>query len=378
MEEDAQQQAAEAALLRALAEQESAREQALQDHRDREHDTSAADAWTQAPEQPFFWENPLGWFQETPLYADGIEPYFVQPATDFVTSETNKNSVNDKRYGKAPGHAKLVAVTIEDQNCPWWKFWDSNWSWQCVTDAWNNYWDSEQPISNVTPTASQIQFPTLTSTATPTITIIPTFTSTPSLTPAPLPTILLQGRPKDLYEWTRDLGRTTSEFCGAVLQREAFPAWRDDRWFDGREDDPAKIFTEASVRWYWSWTKYLYGEDVVKNDANRELLIYEWLHKGVQSEDKITKPLLEQYFGELNPSFTVVCNEILRPTNLEWATGNSMWSWANAYMYNADGRRIAAQNHKYEFGSGCAAWYIFDGLTVAQLEPQKIPVPDCK
>jgi hypothetical protein len=202
-------------------------------------------------------------------------------------------------------------------------------------------------------------------------------------TPMPIAaTINLRGRPLELQQWTHELGYTTAEFCGTILQREAHGAWQNDNWFDGRSNDPGKIFTEAAVRWYWSWIK----SDIIQRDyphnynnpADREQMMYNWIVPAMQSEDSVTRPLLKQYFDELKPDFTTICKEILFPSNPEWASGKSMWSWANAYLYNEEGRKIAAGNHMYKYGSGCTAWYIFDGPAVAELHPYKIREPDCK
>ena len=109
MEEDAQQEAAEAARLRALAEQEDARQQALQDHRAREHDTSVADAWTQAQEQPSFWENPLGWFRSTPVYTEVVKPSVVQHVNAVI------QAISSPRPQPTQGAGKLaVPVALDD------------------------------------------------------------------------------------------------------------------------------------------------------------------------------------------------------------------------------------------------------------------------
>ena len=109
MEEDAQQEATEAARLRALAEQEDAKQQALQDHRAREQDTSAADAWTQAQEQPSFWENPLGWFQETPVYTEVVKPFVVQPVNTVI--QTISSPIPQPTQG---GGKLTVPVALDD------------------------------------------------------------------------------------------------------------------------------------------------------------------------------------------------------------------------------------------------------------------------
>lgn len=225
-------------------------------------------------------------------------------------------------------------------------------------------------------------------TAWPTATTIPS-TPTPTFTPTAIPTIAptidLIGRPKELREWTDELGFSTTQFCGAVLQRETHGAWQDDSWFDGRDNDPGRIFTEAATRWYWSWIQDASVKAWLKHDPNnsadQELMIYNWTVYNMQSEDNITKPLLEQYLNDLKPEFTQVCEEILAPKIPEWKEGTSMWGWANANLYNAKGRLYIEQNHKYKYGSGCTAWYIVDGATsktLYELKAPEWPASDCK
>ncbi|KAF0108395.1 MAG: hypothetical protein FD146_969 [Anaerolineaceae bacterium] len=276
--------------------------------------------------------------------------------------------------GKGSGVASLAIQGLLDGNEPWWKkVWNKFKSW--VTG------DSRATAPTSTPTRTlpppQV-FITRGPTATPTPTLTPTIQPTPTIRP----TIALKDRPAELKQWTDQAGHSTAEFCGAVLQREAYGAWQNDHWFDGRPDDPGKLFTEAATRWFWSWIKDVgrqgrYHHDP-SNPADRELMIYNWIYPAMQSEDNITQPLLDQYFDELNPNFTAVCREILHPTNPKWAEGTSMWSWANAYLYDEEGRKIASERHLYQYGSGCTAWYIFDGPTVADLSSHILSIPDCK
>ena len=283
----------------------------------------------------------------------------------------------------------LLSVRGGDPN-PFTEWWNNT-----VVPAWDNFvaWlNGEKPVPTSTPDAAstlavgiaqtmiaQTETARPTSTPTSTMTPFPTITFTPTIAP----TIALNGKPLNLKQWTDQAGRTTVEFCGAVLQREAHGAWQDDRWFDGRPDDPAKIFAEAAVRWYWSWIKDTqirssptlnqggYGHNP-DNPADRELMIYNWIVRGMQSEDNINQELLNQYFDELNPNFTQVCNQILYPSNPDWTNGGNMQSWANAYLFTGQGQQIAAQNHLYQYGSGNTAWYILDGPVVKQLESYKI------
>jgi hypothetical protein len=117
-----------------------------------------------------------------------VDENIVQPVQSAVTPLESKSS-------KASGLAMPVAVNNEDDKCPWWKVWDSNWTWQCVEDAWNNFWSGRAkstPTSDVSAIQTQIvqtvvaQFTqTAQAMMTPTPTATPTFTPTPSATAFP-------------------------------------------------------------------------------------------------------------------------------------------------------------------------------------------------
>jgi len=110
--------AQEAARRQALAEQEAARQRALEEFRAGEQDTSASDAWVQSQEQPSFWEDPLGWFQETPLYADVIEPYVVQPVQEAITPITTTTPAENTPV-HTPHVAKITPAPKEEKS--WWE-----------------------------------------------------------------------------------------------------------------------------------------------------------------------------------------------------------------------------------------------------------------
>ena len=81
---------------------------------------------------------------------DFVEENIVEPVQKAITTGTTATSREDVPASHAPHLAKLapkpLVVKNENDECPWWKVWDTNWSWQCVKDAWNIFWDSgERP-----------------------------------------------------------------------------------------------------------------------------------------------------------------------------------------------------------------------------------------
>ena len=174
-----------------------------------------------------------------------------------------------------------------------------------------------------------------------------------------------------------DYGYSAEELIAMILQRESFPAWKDDtdrKWFSGEEGDPAEIFREAATRWFWSWIKddkveSIYGKtDTI---ADRDAMAFNWLHEGMQSEDNVNQEILDGYHANLKPEFLDIAHDILNPTNKELSKGDGMWSWANAYLYNQKGADYLSAHHRYKFGDGPTSWFIFDAETVRVVTPNK-------
>lgn len=102
--------------------------------------------------------------------------------------------------------------------------------------------------------------------------------------------------------WWSDLpGDRLSIFLGIILSRESFPAWqRDENWFSGGDDDPSALFSEASARWYVSWTK----DDnsgkrlgIIHNPVDQELNLMNWIGFALESADHLSLSLLQRYGG---------------------------------------------------------------------------------
>jgi hypothetical protein len=210
--------------------------------------------------------------------------------------------------------------------------------------------------------------------------VAPTPTPPPTGTPTPTPTVSvnLSQRAQQIRDWAAELGYSTTEVLAVLLNREALnPSLEDSRWFAGDKNgkrDPAGIYREAATRWYWTWIKDAwvinkYGS--ATNDVDREAMAYQWMVNAMQSEDGWTKDILRSQHGTLNPGFINIASSVLHPSNSEWAKGDGMWGWANAYLYSPKGRQIMEQNHLYAWGFGDTKWYIVDADTVRRITPYK-------
>jgi len=144
---------------------------------------------------------------------DFVEENIVEPVQKAITTGTAATSREDVPASHAPHLAKLapkpLVVKNENDECPWWKVWDTNWSWQCVKDAWNIFWDSgERP--SPTPDVSAVQtqaVQTFIAPFTQTAQAVRTPTPTPTSTSIPvLPNYQIYKSTGTLTSWETTVG----------------------------------------------------------------------------------------------------------------------------------------------------------------------------
>jgi len=93
-------------------------------------------------------------------------------------------------------------------------------------------------------------------------------------------------------------------------------------------------------------------------------MVYQWIVNGMQSEDGWTKSILSSQHATLRGEFINVANSVLHPSNAAWKRGDSMWSWANAYLYESAAWPILNGESLYHWGQGATTWYIINSSTL--------------
>ena len=87
---------------------------------------------------------------------------------------------------------------------------------------------------------------------------------------------------------------------------------------------------------------------------------------------------MKTYYSALQSRFSNIARNTVEGSNPSWTSGDGMWSWANAYLYESEAWPILESRCRYKFGSGSTTWYILDADTIRKVCKYNLnPVARC-